>query len=37
MMAGYWPTAADAPGATAHDVHHGRWLNGAARDCLFRR
>src|SRR3989442_12779296 len=31
MMAGYWPTAADAPDATPHDVHHGRWLKGAAK------
>jgi dihydrofolate reductase len=31
MMAAYWPTAADAPDATAHAVHHGRWVNRATR------
>src|SRR5262249_36125564 len=31
MMAAYCPTAADAPGASAHDVHHGRWLERATK------
>lgn len=25
MMEGYWPTAADKPGATEHDHNHSRW------------
>ncbi len=31
MMAGYWPTAADQPTATQHDVDHSAWLKKAAR------
>jgi dihydrofolate reductase len=31
MMAGYWPTAADEPGASAHDRHHGAWVNAATK------
>jgi dihydrofolate reductase len=31
MMEGYWPTAADAPGATSHDKHHGQWVNAATK------
>ncbi len=27
MMEGYWPTAADQPGATEHDITHSRWYN----------
>jgi dihydrofolate reductase len=27
MMEGYWPTAADQPGATKHDIEHSRWYN----------
>ena len=25
MMEGYWPTAADKPNATKHDIEHSRW------------
>lgn len=25
MMESYWPTAADKPNATAHDIHHSAW------------
>ena len=25
MMEGYWPTAADKPTATKHDINHSRW------------
>jgi dihydrofolate reductase len=31
MMASYWPTAADQPGATKHDIDHARWVNRAAK------
>jgi dihydrofolate reductase len=31
MMAGYWPTAADQPGATKHDIDHARWVNAAPK------
>lgn len=36
MMEGYWPTAADRPDATRHDVHHGRWLRDATKIVLSR-
>src|SRR5438105_15071532 len=36
MMVGYWPTAPDAPNASAHDVHHGRWLNRATKIVFSR-
>src|SRR5688500_6806837 len=25
MMEGYWPTAADKPNATRHDIEHSKW------------
>jgi len=31
MMEGYWPTAADNPGATKHDIDHARWVNSALK------
>jgi dihydrofolate reductase len=31
MMASYWPTAADQPGATTHDIDHARWVNPAPK------
>jgi dihydrofolate reductase len=27
MMDNYWPTAADKPNATKHDIEHSRWYN----------
>lgn len=27
MMEGYWPTAADQPTATKHDIEHSRWYS----------
>lgn len=27
MMDGYWPTAADQPNASKHDIDHGKWYN----------
>lgn len=27
MMEGYWPTAADKPGATKHDIEHAKWYS----------
>ncbi|MBN8707503.1 MAG: dihydrofolate reductase family protein [Bacteroidetes bacterium] len=27
MMEGYWPTAADKPGATKHDIEHSKWYS----------
>jgi dihydrofolate reductase len=29
MMEGYWPTAADQPAATRHDIEHSHWYNHA--------
>ena len=31
MMAGYWPTAADAPDADRHARDHAAWVNNAKR------
>jgi dihydrofolate reductase len=31
MMKSYWPKAADLPGASQHDIHHGRWVNAATK------
>ncbi len=30
-MESYWPTAADSPTATKHDIDHSRWLNPAPK------
>lgn len=27
MMDAYWPTAADQPNASKHDIEHGKWYN----------
>jgi len=27
MMEGYWPTAADKPGASQHDIQHSKWYS----------
>jgi len=29
MMEGYWPTAADKPNASKHDIQHSKWYNSA--------
>jgi len=34
MMEAYWPTAADAPNASAHDHAHSRWYKGARKVVL---
>jgi dihydrofolate reductase len=31
LMAGYWPTAAEQPGATKHDIDHATWVNAATK------
>src|SRR6266446_6833363 len=31
MMESYWPTAADKPEATKHDIEHSRWYNKVAK------
>lgn len=31
MMEAYWPTAADQPGASQHDIDHSRWINNARK------
>ena len=31
MMEGYWPTAADKPDASQHDIDHSRWYNTVAK------
>ena len=36
MMESYWPTAADKPNATKHDIEHSRWYNGATKIVLSR-
>ena len=34
MMEGYWPTAADKPGATKHDKVHSAWYKNARKVVL---
>ena len=34
MMDSYWPTAADEPGASKHDIEHGTWYNGVEKVVL---
>lgn len=36
MMEGYWPTAAESPEATRHDIEHARWVNNAPKIVLSR-
>lgn len=36
MMESYWPTAADAPDATKHDIEHARWVNHAPKIVFSR-
>ena len=31
MMEAYWPTAADKPNASKHDIEHGNWSNKALK------
>lgn len=36
MMENYWPSAADKPDATRHDVEHSRWYNKVNKVVLSR-
>jgi dihydrofolate reductase len=36
MMDSYWPTAADGPNATKHDVAHSKWYNQSEKVVLSR-
>lgn len=36
MMESYWPTAADQPGATKHDIEHSKWYNRISKFVLSR-
>ena len=36
MMDGYWPTAAQQPKATKHDIEHSRWYNKVPKVVLSR-
>ena len=36
MMENYWPTAADKPGASKHDVEHSRWYKNAHKIVLSK-
>lgn len=36
MMNAYWPTAADQPGASKHDIEHGNWYNAADKIVLSK-
>ena len=31
MMESYWPTAAEQPTATKHDIDHARWVNSVSK------
>ena len=36
MMESYWPTAADQPNPTKHDIEHSRWYTNVAKVVLSR-
>ena len=36
MMEGYWPTAADAPDASKHDIEHSKWYKEAHKIVLSK-
>ncbi|HLP21272.1 MAG TPA: dihydrofolate reductase family protein [Chitinophagales bacterium] len=36
MMEGYWPTAADNPNASKHDLEHAQWYKAASKVVLSR-
>ncbi len=36
MMQSYWPTAAEKPDATKHDIDHSRWYNKVEKIVLSR-
>ena len=36
MMESYWPTAADRPAATAHEIKHSNWYNKVTKVVLSR-
>lgn len=36
MMEAYWPTAADQPGATRHDIEHSAWYKKVPKVVLSR-
>ena len=36
MMDSYWPTAADQPNATKHDIQHSNWYNSVTKIVLSR-
>lgn len=36
MMHQYWPTAADQPGATQHDIEHSTWYNRVLKVVISR-
>jgi dihydrofolate reductase len=36
MMEGYWPTAADQPNPTRHDIEHSRWYKKVTKVVLSR-
>lgn len=36
MMQSYWPTAADKPNATKHDIQHSAWYNNVEKVVLSK-
>jgi dihydrofolate reductase len=36
MMESYWPTAADQPNATKHDIEHSKWYNTVEKVVLSK-
>jgi dihydrofolate reductase len=36
MMEGYWPTAADKPNASRHDINHSKWYKDVHKVVLSR-
>ena len=36
IMESYWPTAADKPNATKHDLEHATWYNRVKKNCRIK-
>src|SRR5688500_7768020 len=36
MMEGYWPTAADKPNASKHDIEHSKWYKNVHKVVLSK-
>ena len=37
IMEDYWPTAADQPNATKHDIEHSGLVQKCSKNCCFKK